>query len=248
MRMKYAGTDGWMKAPNGKDTKLTEKQWLQVRTPSFKAWFGDWEGDPENASKAVDENGEPLVVYHGTNNNFDTFEAEMLGENTDSNASDEDFAKTAHIGFWVNTGKIGIYSIHKEVFINARNLHEFPSLRALAGEMSFYDTGEQFREEMSDYNDGVMLSNDEEFGGTSFAVFSPEQIKSATDNVGTFSENPDIRFSIREEVVDRAIESADKEVSAELAKGKESTKKQLEADREEYVRKKAGVRLADGEK
>ncbi len=28
---------------NGKPTKLTERQWVQVRTPSFKKWFGDWE-------------------------------------------------------------------------------------------------------------------------------------------------------------------------------------------------------------
>lgn len=35
---------GWMKAPNGKPTKLMERQWVQVRTPSFKKWFGDWEG------------------------------------------------------------------------------------------------------------------------------------------------------------------------------------------------------------
>ena len=58
-------TDQWMKAPNGKPTKLTERQWLQVRTENFKKWFGDWENDPKNASKVVDENGEPLVVYHG---------------------------------------------------------------------------------------------------------------------------------------------------------------------------------------
>lgn len=38
----------------------------QVRSPEFKAWFGDWESNPANASKVVDENGEPLVVYHGT--------------------------------------------------------------------------------------------------------------------------------------------------------------------------------------
>ena len=55
----------FMKAPNGKPTKLSEKQWLQVRTQNFKEWFGDWENNPENASKVVDENGEPLVVYHG---------------------------------------------------------------------------------------------------------------------------------------------------------------------------------------
>ena len=34
---------GWLKAPNGKPTNLTERQWVMVRTPSFKAWFGDWE-------------------------------------------------------------------------------------------------------------------------------------------------------------------------------------------------------------
>lgn len=33
----------FMKAPNGKPTNLTQKQWLQVRTKAFKQWFGDWE-------------------------------------------------------------------------------------------------------------------------------------------------------------------------------------------------------------
>ena len=33
----------YMKAPNGKPTNLNEKQWAQVRTKAFKAWFGDWE-------------------------------------------------------------------------------------------------------------------------------------------------------------------------------------------------------------
>ena len=45
-------------APNGKITNLTPVQWLAVRLQSFKAWFGDWENDPANASKVVDENGE----------------------------------------------------------------------------------------------------------------------------------------------------------------------------------------------
>ena len=62
----YAGTDAWLKAPNGKPTKLTKHQWLAVRTPNFINWFGDWLNDPEHASKVVDDNGEPRVVYHGT--------------------------------------------------------------------------------------------------------------------------------------------------------------------------------------
>lgn len=60
---KYA--EGGLIAPNGKPSKLTPEQYKLVRTPEFKAWFGDWENDPKNASKVVDENGEPLVVYRG---------------------------------------------------------------------------------------------------------------------------------------------------------------------------------------
>ncbi|MBL8440234.1 MAG: hypothetical protein JNK96_03355, partial [Betaproteobacteria bacterium] len=41
-------------APNGQPSKLNAHQWKQVRTPEFKAWFGDWE-----ASAIL--NGEPLA-------------------------------------------------------------------------------------------------------------------------------------------------------------------------------------------
>ena len=57
-------------APNGKPSNLNEFQWNQVRTPEFIEWFGDWINDPLNSSKIVDENGEPLVVYHGTDKSF----------------------------------------------------------------------------------------------------------------------------------------------------------------------------------
>ena len=33
----------YLKAPNGADTNLTPRQWVQVRTKAFKEWFGDWE-------------------------------------------------------------------------------------------------------------------------------------------------------------------------------------------------------------
>jgi hypothetical protein len=65
---------------------------LGIRSKLFKAWFGDWEHDPENASKVVDEKGEPkenypilsdsqvvdeqgepVAVYHGTGAEFSTF-------------------------------------------------------------------------------------------------------------------------------------------------------------------------------
>lgn len=71
-------SEGRLLAPNGKPSNLTEKQYVQVRTKAFKDWFGDWEKEytpqtnNKNVSKVVDENGEPLVVYHGTRSGFST--------------------------------------------------------------------------------------------------------------------------------------------------------------------------------
>ena len=63
------------KAPNGKPTNLTEEQWLTVRTPTFKNWFGDWENG--DGSKALDENGEPKVFYHGSDASWTVFDPEI---------------------------------------------------------------------------------------------------------------------------------------------------------------------------
>lgn len=87
-----AKKDGtFMKAPNGNPTNLNERQWVQVRTEAFKEWFGDWENDPENASKAVDENGEPKVLYHGGPYRFFRFDPARLGQSTDANSAREGF-------------------------------------------------------------------------------------------------------------------------------------------------------------
>lgn len=41
---------------------------------AFKDFFGDWEKSPKKASKIVDKNGEPLIVYHGSPDvRFDAF-------------------------------------------------------------------------------------------------------------------------------------------------------------------------------
>ena len=56
-------------APNGKPSNLTPEQYRLVRTPEFISWFGDWINSPETASKVIDENGEPLVVYRGMSEN-----------------------------------------------------------------------------------------------------------------------------------------------------------------------------------
>lgn len=50
-------------APNGEISNLPKKLYEYVRTDEFKNWFGDWEKNPNNSSKIVDENGEPMVYY-----------------------------------------------------------------------------------------------------------------------------------------------------------------------------------------
>lgn len=62
VRRQYEGTAMWMKAPNGKDTNLTEEQWLLVRTPAFKAWFGDWEAEAER-TRMMEMKGIPAVSH-----------------------------------------------------------------------------------------------------------------------------------------------------------------------------------------
>ena len=85
--------NGGLIAPNGEQSNLTPELYQVVRTKAFKNWFGDWENDPENASKVLDKNGEPKIVYHGTNNDFTIFDKNKLGEKNF-------FAESASLGFF----------------------------------------------------------------------------------------------------------------------------------------------------
>ena len=80
-----------LKAPNGEKSNLNKGQYYQVRTPEFKAWFGDWEHNPKQASKILDYNGEPLVVYHGTDSNLFSFNTDALGSKTKARSAMKGF-------------------------------------------------------------------------------------------------------------------------------------------------------------
>ena len=68
-----AGGEIKFHAPNGKATKLTPEQYKITRSKNFIDWFGDFINHPELSSKIVDENGDPLIVYHNTDKDFDIF-------------------------------------------------------------------------------------------------------------------------------------------------------------------------------
>lgn len=55
----------------------------RIHSPNFFNFFGDWVNDPENSSKVVDKNGEPLIVYHGTSSQFEEFKKENIKREDD---------------------------------------------------------------------------------------------------------------------------------------------------------------------
>ena len=218
-----AKSDGtWLKAPNGKRTNLNERQWVDVRTKNFKEWFGDWENDPENASKIVDENGEPLMVFHYTWEDFTIFgEGKEIGASTFYNASDANYAATAAIGDWFTSESDLSDDMGKpmKVFLNIKNPSDGYSLEVLADEVGteirakdyeafdedrdntapIIEAGKNYQEKLINKGyDGIFIA-DEEFGGTSYITLAPNQIKSAVENDGSYSpKKNDIRRSVRE--------------------------------------------------
>jgi len=132
------------KAPNGQPSNLNDKQWEQVRTPAFKKWFGDWENDPKNASKVVDENGEPKVVYHGSRGGFDEFKEEYLGGTTDTEISKMGF-------FFTNNENVA------KTFQFISQEPNIDELREIVSSMSY--------DEMVEFNDAVMKTRHFRKGG-----------------------------------------------------------------------------------
>lgn len=51
---------------------------VQIKSDNFKNWFGDWENNSSKASKVINEDGTPKVVYHGTDKGgFYVFDPKM---------------------------------------------------------------------------------------------------------------------------------------------------------------------------
>ena len=56
-----------------------------TQSQQFKRWFGDWQNKPETASKVVNADGTPKVVYHQTGNDFTIFDVRKNGAGTRDN-------------------------------------------------------------------------------------------------------------------------------------------------------------------
>lgn len=180
----YGGREAYEQAKADGKTKLNYGQWVQVRTPAFLEWFGDWMNDPANASKVVDpETGEPMVVYHGTEGGaFDIVRGEVsitppFTEFQTNGRIEPGAWFSPDIGFASKYGDVGAYFIRAATPLR----HEGP----LAGKPRDNDSAYRMRGK-----------GDEIGRAMEIAVFDPTQIKSATANNGDFSaRNNNIMFS-----------------------------------------------------
>ena len=151
----------------------------------------------DNVSKVVDENGEPLVVYHRSPNKFNKFDVNKIGSTTDSGQ----YGK----GFYFGKEKDradgnNIYA----VFLNIRNPYNITkesrnSNIAYTYNRPFNEWTDWHKKHISKEENNLVNSKDgiiDLVEDNEFVVTDPNQVKSATSNIGEFSTtNDDIRFS-----------------------------------------------------
>lgn len=175
------------------------------------------------ASAVLDENGEPLVVYHGTDADFNTFDKKTVGKVFHADKSGFFFTSTTGVegasGYAEEAAqRVGGAAAVYPAFLTMKNPLTLGDFAQAYG----HETTEDVLDGMSAIGwfdgkkpalldmakrlgkDGVLIkdpSTMSENGGaeTLAVVFSPNQIKSATGNNGQFStDNDDIRFHRRQ--------------------------------------------------
>lgn len=186
------------------ENKLVDaaKEWEEKGTESkyFRKWFGN--------SKVVDENGKPLVVYHGTENgSFEIFSEQRIENGfffTDDINTAKEYAEVApFLAEDMTEEEIADASKIYEVYLKIEN----PYIADMGGEDYRGTAIQGYIDEARELgHDGVIIKNiiDKRYNdsegslGTDYIVFNPEQIKSV-NNKGTFdSANPNIYYQSAE--------------------------------------------------
>lgn len=240
---KYSMDAKYLEAVENKDLKTAQELVDEMAEESFYN------------SEVRDKNDNLLTVYHARNNDFNTFDKSQIGSNTYGNARDWAWAATSDIGFWFHDSdlknRMGTKGKTLRSYINIENAWR-GSIDDVVDKIRTYspnedETSENYYQEKNhnelknyakkfvdeitaeDY-DGMILY-DTEFGGFSYVVFNPNQIKSAEpityDENGRVipvserfdTEKTDIRYSLDEEYSD-AVKSNDIETAQKLVNDK----------------------------
>jgi hypothetical protein len=176
---------------------LTDKpafqRWFD-NSKEFKAWF--------DKSKVVNAKGEPLVVYHGTLNEFDSFRPSDVGTfgagiyfggtedannyaDTQSVFDDNEVLPGQVIPAYLSLQNPLVVNVDPEVGIGQSFLDAIPR----PGVAAMFDADEDFDGEITNQLkgmgfDGIIVTYAD--GGKEYVAFHPTQIKSATGNDGNF--------------------------------------------------------------
>lgn len=196
--VQYRGTrDQIRQKPDEEKVQIGDRRYAlrQTDTPEFKKWFGD--------SKVVNADGKPLVVYTGTSKDVDftKFKVPKSGAwfTSDRNVAsqyalenDSMDIKTKDYRTFTEVNKA---SRVMPVFLNISNPYSLTDedLKSLRYASNYKkEQGKIFEQAKSQGYDGI------DFGdGTWVVIKSPNQIKSAIGNIGTFArDNNDIRYAL----------------------------------------------------
>jgi hypothetical protein len=165
--------------------------------------------DDTKISKVVDENGEPLVVYHGTQKKFNVFDKKEIGSNYGYDTFGFYFTEDggqassyAYLRSNINT------NIVLEVFLSIKNPLTLNEIKSQIpniedkylidegeyediSEIKIYDSNRKVIDKLAKNKDGIIIRYDYGF----YAVRDSNQIKLADGTNTTFDgNNPDIRF------------------------------------------------------
>ena len=158
----------------------------------FKRWFGDWEKHPNTASKVVNKDSTPRVMYQ-----------DLRVENSVKKKDGSGLRALGKGNYFTSqqldgSGVIKAYLDIKNPFVYQQGVLD---LKAQFANTSQIDTTHmnhsELQQAMKDAGyDGVIQYTSNE--NMIAVAFDSTQIKSATDNIGTFDgNNPDIRFSLK---------------------------------------------------
>jgi hypothetical protein len=184
--------------------KTTLKEYLKENTQSnlndnFYNWFGN--------SKIVDSSNKPLVVYHGTNSDIESFSDIKKGSSTDPGIRGRGFYFSTNIKSSQSYGK-NLYKVYLKV-VNPFDLLSFNSLDEIADILEIdpsiiHDRGIKGSPyySISIYPEfsGIFSGSVREKGfdgilhGQEIVVFKPNQIKSI-DNNGNWDINSENIYS-----------------------------------------------------
>jgi len=175
-----------------------EIHWSEEGVRNFWRWFGD--------SQIIDKEGRPLVIYHGTRGNIESFDLNKFGQ-TDfgfygigiySSANQQSANSYA---VWDTSGKKKIVKGANvlPLYSSLQNPYFWPKDKSIANSI---EESKSITEDLKSQGyDGVVISQsfDKHKDTSKFyevVAFNPEQVKSSIGNVGAFNvENDAIRYS-----------------------------------------------------